>query len=510
MPKTSKNQVFDDLGLLLEVLPPRIKTAIEGKPDLPEMIEVVLDLGKSPEVRYSGGKALYVQGSPVSDEDIMSVTSKVGEFTSDNRAGIERTLHRISAIRNRHGKIIGLTLRVGRAIFGTIDIIRDIIESGKNMLFMGPPGIGKTTKLREAARVLSDDFDKRVMVVDTSNEIGGDGDIPHPGIGRARRMQVSSPERQHAVMIEAVENHMPEVIIVDEIGTEAEAAAARTIAERGVQLIGTAHGVILVNILKNPTLSDLVGGIQTVILGDEEARRRHTQKAVLERKAPPTFDIAIEIREKDKFAIYKDVASAIDKLLRGAQPEPEIRVRTPEGRIEIKEAPKEMPEFTPEEEQQAEVKKEKSILRIYPFGVNKGLIERAVRAMQIPAIVADNMDDADILLTVKSKARAGTKIMVAAEEHKLPVHVIRKNVSTQINKFLKYYFKVGGMDESEEIAMREAEEGVEQVMNTKRSVDLSPQNSYIRRRQHQIVEEKRLRSESVGEEPRRRLRIYPA
>jgi stage III sporulation protein SpoIIIAA len=294
-----------------------------------------MDLGKLPEVR-SSSKVLYIEGSFVTEDDLKSVIGKIGEFTSDNRAGIERTLHRISAIRNRHGKIIGLTLRVGRAIFGTIDIIRDIIESGKNILFMGPPGIGKTTKLREAARVLSDQFEKRVIVVDTSNEIGGDGDIPHPGIGRARRMQVSSPDRQHAVMIEAVENHMPEVIIVDEIGTEAEAAAARTIAERGVQLIGTAHGVILENILKNPTLSDLVGGIQTVILGDEEARRRHTQKAVLERKAPPTFDVAIEIREKDMFAIYKDVSIAIDKLLRGTQPEPEIRVRTSEGKIEIK------------------------------------------------------------------------------------------------------------------------------------------------------------------------------
>jgi stage III sporulation protein SpoIIIAA len=519
MPKTSKNpalkshssgQIFDDLGFLLEVLPLRIKTAIQARSNLPEMIEVVLDLGKSAEVRFAGDKVLYVEGPVVSDADIKHVTGNVGEFTSDNRAGIERTLHRISAIRNRHGKIIGLTLRVGRAIFGTIDIIRDMIESGKNILFMGPPGIGKTTKLREAARVLSDDFDKRVIVVDTSNEIGGDGDIPHPGIGRARRMQVSSPEKQHAVMIEAVENHMPEVIIVDEIGTEAEAAAARTIAERGVQLIGTAHGIILENILKNPTLSDLVGGIQTVILGDEEARRRHTQKAVLERKAPPTFNIAIEIREKDKFAIYKDVASAIDKLLRRTQPEPEIRVRTPEGKIEIKEAPKEMPEFTPEEERQAEKKIGKSILRIYPFGVNKGLIERAIRSMQVPAVVADRMDEADMLLTIKAKARPGTKIMDAAEEHRLSVHVIRKNVSSQINKFLKYYFKVGGADESEEIAMREAEEGIKQVLNSKRSVDLSPQNAYIRRRQHQLVEERRLRSESVGEEPKRRLRIYSA
>jgi stage III sporulation protein SpoIIIAA/predicted RNA-binding protein Jag len=508
MPKAIKSQVFDDLSLLLDVLPVRIKSAIEGNPDLPQLVEIVLDLGKLPESRFSG-KSLYIDGPTITSEEIKYVTEKVGEFTSDNRAGIERTLHRISAMRNRHGKIIGLTCRVGRSIFGTIDIIRDIIESGKNILFMGPPGIGKTTKLREAARVLSDDFDKRVIVVDTSNEIGGDGDIPHPGIGRARRMQVSSPEKQHAVMIEAVENHMPEVIIVDEIGTEMEAAAARTIAERGVQLIGTAHGIIIENILKNPTLSDLVGGIQTVILGDDEARRRHTQKAVLERKAPPTFDIAIEIREKDKFAVYKDVGQTIDKLLRGEELSPEIRLRTADGKIEIQEAPKEMPQLTAEEETLAKSQKVRNILRIYPFGVNKGLIVRAISAMQVPAEVAESLDDADILLTIKSKARAGTKIMIAAEERRVQVHVIKKNVSNQINKFLKYYFKVGGADESEEIALRETEDAIETVLSTKKSVDLSPQNAYIRRLQHQIVEQNKLRAESVGEEPKRRLRIYP-
>jgi len=509
MPKTGDKQVFEDLELLLDVLPERVKSKIQEISNLAELIEVVLDLGKLPEVRFTK-KVIYIEGPQITSDDIKSVTDKVGEFTADNRAGIERTLHRISGIRNRHGRIIGLTLRIGRAIFGTIDIIRDIIESGKNMLFMGPPGIGKTTKLREAARVLSDEFDKRVIVVDTSNEIGGDGDIPHPGIGRARRMQVSSPDKQHAVMIEAVENHMPEVIIVDEIGTEAEAAAARTIAERGVQLIGTAHGIVLENILKNPTLSDLVGGVQTVILGDEEARRRHTQKAVLERKAPPTFDIALEIREKDKFAIYKNVSSAVDKILRGEVPEPEIRVRTPEGKIEIKEAPKEMPELTVKEEELATKQKVRSIIKIYPFGVNKNLIERAISAMQVPATVASNMDEADILLTVKAKARPGTKIIIAAEERRLPVHVIKKNVAIQINKFLKYYFDVGGGDEAEEIALRETEEAVKQVENSRKSMDLSPQNAYIRRLQHQIVEKHNLKSESVGDEPKRRLRIYPS
>ncbi len=290
---------MEEVLKLLEVLPPRIKfdTAVVNS-----LVEIVLDLGKQPEARADSG-VIYLPGPQVSQDDIDYVVSKVGSFTNDNRAGIERTLHRISCLRNRAGKIIGLTCRVGRAVYGTNDIIQDVIESGKNILFLGPPGIGKTTKLREAARVLSDKFHKRVIIVDTSNEIAGDGDIPHPGIGRARRMQVSSPELQHRVMIEAVENHMPEVIIVDEIGTETEAMACRTIAERGVQLIGTAHGNTLENVISNPTLSDLAGGIQSVILGDEEARRRRTQKAILERKAPPTFDIAVEIQERVEAAL---------------------------------------------------------------------------------------------------------------------------------------------------------------------------------------------------------------
>ncbi len=252
-----------------------------------------------------------------------------------NRAGIERTLHRISAIRNRQGRIVGLTCRIGRAVYGTIDIIQDVVESGKSILMLGRPGRGKTTKLREVARILSDQLKKRVVIVDTSNEIAGDGDIPHPAIGRARRMQVAEPELQHNVMIEAVENHMPEVIVIDEIGTEQEAFAARTIAERGVQLIGTAHGNSLENLMMNPTLSDLVGGIHAVTLSDDEAKRRGTQKTVLERKAPPTFEVIIEIIEVDKLAIHLDVEHTVDKLLRGTTPRPEIRVRNADGSIEI-------------------------------------------------------------------------------------------------------------------------------------------------------------------------------
>ena len=502
-------KVDAELGSLLDVLPPRIKRVLLDEPDIKHLIEAVLDLGKPAEARFSQ-RVLYIPGDSISQEDIDYVVGKVSEFSSDNRAGIERTLHRISCIRNRRGKIIGLTCRVGRSIIGTIDVIRDVVESGKNTLFLGPPGIGKTTKLREVARVLSDQFAKRVVVVDTSNEIAGDGDIPHPGIGKARRMQVSSPELQHKVMIEAVENHMPEVIIVDEIGTEAEALACRTIAERGVQLIGTAHGNSLENVVSNPTLSDLAGGIQSVILGDEEARRRRTQKAVLERKAPPTFDIAIEIRERDTFAIYHDVAKAVDALLRGRTPTPEIRVRTAGGKVEVRQkAREEMPEPSEKELKKAEKEKGRGPVRIYPFGVNAQHLERALRAMQLPAVVAPSLDEADLVITTKPKARPGTKIVVAAEQHNLPIHVIKKNVSSQIVKFLKYYFRVGGRDETEDIALREVDEAIVQVKNTKKSVDLNPQNAYIRRLQHQKVDEVGLHSESVGEEPKRRLRIYP-
>ena len=508
-------KIDQELLKLLEVLPLRVKQSLIKRNNVNALIEVVIDLGKVPEARFEK-EVFYVQGDVVSRDDLDFVVGKLGQFTSDNRAGIERTLHRISCLRNRMGKIIGLTCRVGRVIYGTNDIIRDVMEpaspaggSDKNILFMGPPGIGKTTKLREAARILSDQFNKRVVVVDTSNEIAGDGDIPHVGIGKARRMQVAAPELQHKVMIEAVENHMPEVVIVDEIGTELEATACRTIAERGVQLIGTAHGNTLENIVSNPTLSDLVGGVQSVILGDEEAKRRHTQKAILERKAPPTFDIAIEIQERDKFAIYQNVARAVDTILRDRLPRPEIRVRKPGGKIEIQKAPEEMPEPSFREIEKAVREKGQGQVKIFPFGVNRGHIQRAIRAMRLPAVVAPNLNEADLILTTKSKTRPGTKIMRAASEHKLPVHVVKKNVSSQIVKFLKYYFKTGGSEDVEVIALREVDAAIEETEKTHKSIDLNPQNAYIRRLQHQRVDEAGLHSESVGEEPKRRLRIYP-
>ncbi|HEY5519200.1 MAG TPA: R3H domain-containing nucleic acid-binding protein [Candidatus Limnocylindrales bacterium] len=327
-----------DLEALLVALPPEICAAIRQIPVERDVIEVVMDLGRPPEARFGAGGEQLLREREVTDEDIQYVIDHIGSFGEDNRAGIERTLHRISAIRNRSGKIVGLTARIGRAVFGTIEIIKDLVESGKSVLIMGRPGIGKTTMLREAARVLADELDKRVVVVDTSNEIAGDGDIPHPGIGRARRMQVRTPAQQHSVMIEAVENHMPQVIVIDEIGTELEAGAARTIAERGVQLIGTAHGNNLDNLMLNPTLSDLIGGIQSVTLGDEEARRRRTQKSVLERKAPPTFDVVVEIQSRDRVSVHPDVAETVDAMLRGDPIAPELRWRDEVGTVQRSQA----------------------------------------------------------------------------------------------------------------------------------------------------------------------------
>ena len=331
MAESNRRETTDDMAALLEALPPEIGDAVRALPNVLDVIEIVMDLGRRPEARFGAGGESVLLEREITDDDLQHVVTSIGDFGDDNRAGIERTLHRISAIRNRKGKVVGLTCRVGRAVFGTIEIIGDLVESGKSVLIMGRPGIGKTTMLREAARVLADVMDKRVVVVDTSNEIAGDGDIPHPGIGRARRMQVRTPSHQHGVMIEAVENHMPEVIVIDEIGTEQEAAAARTIAERGVQLIGTAHGNSLDNLMINPTLSDLIGGIQSVTLGDEEARRRRTQKSVLERKAPPTFDVVVEIIDRDRVTVHADVADTVDGLLRGDPLAPEVRWRDEGG-----------------------------------------------------------------------------------------------------------------------------------------------------------------------------------
>jgi stage III sporulation protein SpoIIIAA len=499
--------ITDNLDVLLGVLPPQIREAVEQQAALDELLEVVLDLGREPEARFPG-RAVRLSDAFVGREEMQFVISRVGTFGKDNRAGIERTLHRISAIRNRVGEIIGLTCRVGRAVFGTVDIVRDVIESGQSALLVGRPGVGKTTLLREAARVLSDEIGKRVVVVDTSNEIAGDGDIPHPGIGRARRMQVPYPELQHAVMIEAVENHMPEVIVIDEIGTEAEALAARTIAERGVQLIATAHGNTLDNLLQNPTLCDLVGGIQAVTLGDEEARRRGTQKTVLERKAPPTFEVVIEIQEQDRLAVHHDVARVVDRFLRGEMPHAEIRTRTPEGEVRIstdgeEAAPSAVDGHAPVR------RSPHKIVRIYPYAVSRNRLERAIRELRIPADIANTLSEADLLLTLKSQEKRQPKRLREAGTRGLPMHIIKSNTVSQIEAVLRGIFGVGDRHTGDDVALREVEDAISEVMASAQPVELSPQNSYVRRLQHQLIQRYGLPSESKGTDPFRRVVIYP-
>jgi stage III sporulation protein SpoIIIAA len=506
----------DNLDLMLAVLPEPIREALARAGNMESLIEVVLDLGRQPEARYTA-KALYLDDSLVTREDLHYVASRVGQFTRDNRAGIERTLHRISAMRNRLGEIVGLTCRVGRAIYGTVDIIRDIVESGKSILLMGKPGVGKTTLLREAARVLADDLEKRVIVVDTSNEIAGDGDVPHPGIGRARRMQVPEPEHQHGVMIEAVENHMPEVIVIDEIGTAQEALAARTIAERGVQLIATVHGNTLENLMINPTLSDLVGGIQPVTLSDEEARRRGTQKTVLERKAPPTFDVLIEIQDKDRLAIHRDVAEAVDLMLRGFLPSTEVRERRPGGGVAITQpSAAESVAFSAERREAPVVKRAQEPragkgkhLRIYPYAISRERLERAIAMLGVPVTVTNDLAEADLLLTLKSHAKRQSQKLREARGHDVEVHALRSNTLTQMENFLRETFGAATRAVNEDAAMQEAEDAVIEAVERRRPVELSPQPRHIRRMQHIYIERSGLQSESKGQDPMRRIVIYP-
>jgi stage III sporulation protein SpoIIIAA len=677
-----RRESIDDLEALLEALPPEIVEAVHRLPDKEALIEVVLDLGRRPEARFPDSEETLLDRE-VSEADIAHVVEHIGTFGDDNRAGIERTLHRISAIRNRNGKIVGLTCRIGRAVYGTIEIIADFVETGKSILIMGRPGIGKTTMLREAARVLADDFGKRVVVVDTSNEIAGDGDIPHPAIGKARRMQVRTPSLQHEVMIEAVENHMPQVIVIDEIGTELEAQAARTIAERGVQLIGTAHGNNLDNLMLNPTLSDLIGGIQSVTLGDEEARRRRTQKSVLERKAPPTFDVVIEIQDRDRVLVHADVADTVDNMLRGDPIAPEQRWRDEEGVHRSQARPRPSPREqlgterfaglvgagqgwrtepgwrgdsgyrgggyrdaergyrqgyrpgasggwratrgaaaregtraeggipdaggagatlpgerfavppggvgdapfvsgeiadrgplergatgpAPEprardarefQRQQAwrdqasraltalkaeegtapvnsdeldaddEAVADRAIataieedgealriegaetlptLRVLPQGISRKRLEQAVRELQLPVIIAHDVDEADVVMTLKNEYRQKTPMVREAEDRGLPIYVLKSNTTLQMEASLTSIFSLEV--DPREAALRETEEAIGLVVSRSEAVELSPQNAYIRRLQHQMAERANLVSRSRGREPYRRVRLYP-
>ena len=421
--------VTDDLDALLDILPLHIREPLYQQPDYSELLEVVLDLGRLPEARFPH-RELVLNSKEVDQSDIDYAVSRIGEFTEDNRAGINHTLHRISAIRNRHGQIIGLTCRVGRAVFGTVRMIQDLIESGKSVLLLGRPGIGKTTMLREVARVLADDFKKRVIVIDTSNEIAGDGDIPHPAIGHARRMQVAAPAEQHAVMIEAVENHMPEVIIIDEIGTELEAQAARTIAERGVQLVGTAHGNTLENLIMNPTLSDLIGGIQTVTLGDEEARRRRTQKSILERKAPPTFDIEVEIVDYYKVTVHPDVTEAVDALLHQRPTKAEVRWMDEDGEVKREATTSSLMWESKEEKQQEES------LRFYLFGTNRSRLEQVAKEGRKDLKITADFRQADIFLTTRSYYRRKPQKIRDAEALGIPIYVLKSNNAAQIRQCL--------------------------------------------------------------------------
>jgi stage III sporulation protein SpoIIIAA len=566
-------ETTDDLDDLLEALPPEIVERVRALGSRADLLEIVLDLGRRPEARFTHGEAVLLERE-VTEVDIGFVVDHIGAFGDDNRAGIERTLHRISAIRNRAGKVVGLTCRIGRAVFGTIDIIRDIAESGQSILILGRPGVGKTTMLREVARVLADDLGKRVVVVDTSNEIAGDGDIPHPGIGDARRMQVRTPTEQHAVMIEAVENHMPEVIVIDEIGTELEAAAARTIAERGVQLVGTAHGNTLDNLMLNPTLSDLIGGIQTVTLGDEEARRRGTQKSVLERKAPPTFDVVVEIVERDRVIVHRSVAETVDAILRGHMVPPESRWRAEGGEVRaatkydyrIVESPTYGSPFVTAEPGGGHGSFSRrsglSGLQPLPGGRGRGAsvsepsdgrrqLEEAILASDRSADTADGEPRARREARVASLRPMSLfpygvsrkRLEQAVRELSVPVTVARDLEDADAVVTLRTYYRrkppalrdaeAGGTPlfvlktntlvqmesmlanlyeleaDPQEAALRETAEAIGLVRDSGHPVELAPQNAYVRRLQHQMAEQHNLMSRSRGSEPNRRVQLLP-
>ena len=629
------SKITDDLNKILEMLPADLRDILKIHPDRDNLIEVVMDLGRQPEARFHN-KAEYLSDRVMTAADLQESMTNVGDFGGDNRAGIESTLHRISAIRNRRGDVIGLTCRVGRAVFGTITMINDLVESGKSILMLGRPGVGKTTALREIARVLADDLGKRVVIIDTSNEIAGDGDVPHPAIGRARRMQVAKPELQHQVMIEAVENHMPEVIVIDEISTELEAMAARTIAERGVQLIGTAHGNYLENLMKNPTLSDLIGGIQSVTLGDDEARRRGSQKSILERKAPPTFEVAVEMQERQKWTVHDEVANTVDMLLRGRQPNPQVRsvdrngkivihheggpVATPPnnrparmvplggqggdiasrnassssygrsnggslgssrnadrgnsggkgggygggyGNVVVPEQPfgwRSSGRMTPmssisnpsPEQREFEAIVESKIgdsfeglgdltgnlesyygpngeelpVKVYPYGIGRHQLDQLITTLKLPIVLTKDMDSADAVLALRSHVKNHTKLRHVAKAKQIPIHTLKSSSIPQIAIALRRLLSMDELQDVESMdlstftrgdtddeleALEEARLAVEQIVIPKgQPVELLPRSPFVRKIQHELIEHYRLKSQSFGDEPNRRLRIYPA
>ncbi len=517
MQSTHPNLIVDDLDALLQVLPDEIRASLHQIARWDDLLEVILDLGRVPTARYVDGEQLLLKRE-VDRSDMQAVVDKIGDFDADNRAGIERTLHRISAIRNRRGDVVGLTCRVGRAVFGTMDIIEDLVTSGKSVLLLGRPAVGKTTMLREAARVLAEK--KRVIIVDTSNEIAGDGDIPHPAIGRARRMQVATPSLQHEVMIEAVENHNPEVIVIDEIGRELEAMAARTIAERGVQLIATAHGNSLENLLLNPTLSDLIGGIESVTLSDEEARRRGTQKTVLERRAPPTFDILVEIQDRQRLLVHEDVSQSVDSLVRGRPQSTQLRYRDAKGEVHTEHyqtEPSEGEEQALADSVAAEwapstvpmKRRQFKERRVYAFGIARNRLLHAAQSLRVPMKLVDSLGEAQVFVTSKQHYRKRPRVVTDAERRGVPVYVLRANTVAQMESFLSTLFEFSAEEADPfTLAMQETQEAIERVLSgAQSSVDLAPQTSVIRRYQHEMVRDANLTSLSHGEEPRRNVRI---
>ncbi|MDX2076848.1 MAG: AAA family ATPase [bacterium] len=556
-----EKRITDDIDKLKRVLPDYINAKLDKIGDTDRLLEIVLDLGRFPSARYVDGEIVLAE-KEVTREDLDDIVANIGNFDADNRAGMERTLHRISAIRNRRGAVVGLTCRVGRAVYGTIDIIEDLIQSGQSILLLGPPGVGKTTMLRESARVLANG--KRVVIVDTSNEIGGDGDVPHPAVGKSRRMQVNSPEKQHEVMIEAVENHNPEVIVIDEIGRELETTAARTIAERGVQLVGTAHGNALENLMLNPTLSDLIGGIESVTLSDDEARRRGTQKTVLERRAPPTFDVLVEIQTRDRMIVHTSVSDSVDGILRGRVLPAELRTRDQNGEIHIEmilpemlrpisterngdDSPRTGKPLPKRERNNGNNGNGNSVapntnyvtrpntarpiplnslddpppvsrpqdapplqtLKVYVFGIARDRLQQAAKRLHVPLMVTDDLNGAEAVVTMKNYYRRRPKLIVDAERKGMSIYVLRANTVSQMENFLIDVFKleVDTLDPFGE-ALRETELGIMQVRAGLAFIDLLPQDAAVRRLQHQMVRKAQLVSKSFGDEPLRYIRIF--
>ena len=548
-------RITDDLDRLLTLLPASVQSHLKTAEAREQLLEVVLDLGRVPEARYPGRSACLGEAC-VTREDLQATVDRLGQFGADNRAGVERTLHRISAIRNRRGEVVGLTCRVGRAVFGTVAMVRDLLDRGDSLLLMGRPGVGKTTALREIARVLADDLSKRVVVIDTSNEIAGDGDIPHPAIGRARRMQVARPELQHQVMIEAVENHMPEVIVIDEIGTELEAQAARTIAERGVMLVATAHGNALANLIKNPTLCDLVGGIESVTLGDDEARRRRSQKTVLERAAEPTFPLAVEIHQRHRWAVHVDVGATVDLLLRGHQPRAQLRELTADGLVQLVEV--ESPSDGPRRPRDPSLRARRElgskpalavvplpdpgeamaveggagenpdeigadarsdVLQVLCCGLTPQLVEEASRRHAWPVQLVDDLADADVVLSVRQGLGREPGLRRQARDARVPILVIKSDTLAQVERALERLLVRRSEDDAPPVtpdrgdafaALEECRLAVEQVVvPLGRPVELLPRTEDVRRMQEDLVARYHLRSDVFGAADQRRLRVFP-